>query len=570
MQDNYGTKKSINLHAIEKELKFALDKINLFVSVIILEVARNTETIVEDETRLRKIVERTSKSAVSYVVDKNMKCPKAPRNLIIIENIDSFDVSWDRTEDKIVAYEVMYDTSKRQFLSYEGSQFENKEFCTVKITWPQVEPGNLYAMKVRAINGGGPGEWSKEQLAQLSKPIPQQPRISQVILWSTMAKIITNVVELICTTQSPITCWEISYATDTQGEWTTFILDYKPGKDSYKFMVHSLLPDNKYFFRIKAMNKEGWSVPSEIICGHTRPLPDKPLKPCTPSIIFYTPTDASITVVAPENIATMEVPILGWEIRYFLNEWKTLEYKTELMEKTSTITIPGIQKSKTYQFSVRALNEAGWSECSETVVKHSGRPCKPENIRRSGKRSHSVIKIRWSAPEKDSTIVTHYEVNKGNQNHEFDNKFHSITAKYLSATFQGLKHNTIYTFRVRSVNDTLESEWSDVLTVNTRIHKVIKGVFSPFVWALGTVSAPIMGPLGGGIAGGMAGGRGRGKAAAAAGGVAGTAGGVVLGTVGAPLMGAACAHVFVHGMDELSDQSDDESDPESIVKYINS
>ena len=498
----------------------------------------------------------------------NIKCPKAPFNLNITEIEDYFVLSWDRAEKEIIRYEVMYDTSNRLLKEVDGSLFENTNLCTVTLPWPIVEPPNLYTMKVRAVNAGGPGEWSEEIIAQFKKPPPQKPEISEVILWSTMAKITIKVVGKICSTQSPITCWENGYATETDEKWSTSNLKYNPGKDSYNFLIHYLSPDQKYFFRIRAKNEEGWSVPSDIISHCTKPLPEKPLKPCTPKVTFHTPTEASITVNAPENIATLEVPILCWEICYFLDDWKRMTYKPEFTEETSTIDNLSIQKSKKYKFAVRALNEAGWSDYSETVTKHSGRPCKPENLRLSGKRSHSLIKIRWSAPEEDSTIITHYEVNKGDKNNVFETRCYSIAAKYLSATFLGLKQNTNYTFRVRSVNDTIESEWSEVLVANTRIHKAIKGAFSPVIWALGTVVAPLATPIGAGIAGGVIGNEASGKGAAVAGGVAGTAAGVVAGTVGAPLVGAAYAHYFVHGMDPLSDQSDDESDPDSIVKYI--
>ena len=45
-------------------------------------------------------------------------------------------------------------------------------------------------MKVCAINDGGPGEWSDSVLVQIRKPLPAKPKINQVDLWSTMAKLL--------------------------------------------------------------------------------------------------------------------------------------------------------------------------------------------------------------------------------------------------------------------------------------------------------------------------------------------------------------------------------------------
>jgi len=101
------------------------------------------------------------------------------------------------------------------------------------------------------------------------------------------------------------------------------------------------------------------------------------------------------------------------------------------------------------------------------------------------------------------------------------------------------------------------------------MYKAIKGALSPAVWAAGTLVSPIVAPLATGAAAGMVASENHGKIATVAAGTAGTVGGTILGTLGAPVIGAACAHVFVHGLDELSDQSDDEQDPESFIKYIN-
>ena len=50
----------------------------------------------------------------------------------------------------------------------------------------------------------------------------------------------------------------------------------------------------------------------------------------------------------------------------------------------------------------------------------------------------------------------------------------------------------------------------------------------------------------------------KGKKAVVVAGTAGTIGGAAIGTVGAPLIGAALTHVFVNGLDRLSNQSDDD------------
>ena len=75
----------------------------------------------------------------------------------------------------------------------------------------------------------------------------------------------------------------------------------------------------------------------------------------------------------------------------------------------------------------------------------------------------------------------------------------------------------------------------------------------------GTVTSPLTMSVGGGEAAGIAvheDGGNKGTVTTAA--TGGAVGGAALGIVAAPVVGGMFAHKFVHGMDELSDQSDDE------------
>ena len=174
----------------------------------------------------------------------------------------------------------------------------------------------------------------------------------------------------------------------------------------------------------------------------------------------------------------------------------------------------------------------------------------------SSKRSHSLIKIRWNEP--DSSLITHYEIVIKKKKDKYEKPI-TIPANKFSATFTKLKQNTKYFFRVRTCNGTLHaSDWSEEIEANTRIHKGIKAAFSPVIWAVGTVASPVLTPIATGAVAGMLGNEASGKKAAVAAGTAGTVGGAALGIVGAPLVGAGMAYSFVHGIDDLSDQSDDE------------
>ena len=101
-------------------------------------------------------------------------------------------------------YEICYDEHNDDCSFLVGGE------CTdVEIESPWVQPGKIYAMKVRGFNKGGKGEWSKTVVGQFTKPFPQKPEISDLFLRSTTAVVTVKIPEVTCSTESPVTCGNI-------------------------------------------------------------------------------------------------------------------------------------------------------------------------------------------------------------------------------------------------------------------------------------------------------------------------------------------------------------------------
>jgi len=266
-------------------------------------------------------------------------------------------------------------------------------------------------------------------------------------------------------------------------------------------------------------------------------------------------------VKVPKNTCSKKSPITKWKVSGYITDNKEIctnfiPEETQFSEKFIQLDMVDLNPDQQYTLQVLAKNENGWNEPSEKFTIHIPKPSTPQNVRVSSKRSHTLIKIRWGAP--DSCLITHYEIVKRTKKGNYDEKPFEVPANKFSATFTNLTHNTNYYFKVCTCNGLYVSDWSQEIETNTRIHKAIKASVSPAVWAIGTVTAPIVTPIEAGTAAGMAENKAGGKTAAVAAGTAGTVGGVAYGTVEAPLVGAARVHAFVHDVDELSDQSDDE------------
>ena len=361
---------------------------------------------------------------------------------------------------------------------------------------------------------------------------------------------------------------EISYVSATCSKLSSckFTTEPSVGNSIRIFTIKKLSPNCRYNFSVKTENAEGWSKPSNLREGDTLPLPPKPTKPNCPTIQVETPNNVSLTVQVPENTCSKKFPIIAWKLFgysadseeivrhydrcYLLNE--------DDFTKESTSFVPtDLIPSRKYTLQVMAQNENGWSDPSDKFEIHMAMPSAPQDVRVSSNRTHSQIKIRWTAP--NSALITHYEIMRRTKKRSYsDAKPVKVPTNKFSATFTRLDHNTYYYFKIRTCNGLHASTWSEEIETNTRIHKGIKAALSPAVWALGTVASPILTPIGAGVVAGRVGNQASGKAVAVAAGTAASVGGAALGIVGAPIVAAAYTHAFVHGIDQLSDQSDDE------------
>ena len=416
-------------------------------------------------------------------------------------------------------------------------------------------------MKVRAINKGGEGEWSNSVVGQFTKPFPQKPEISNLFLRSTIAVVTVKIPGAICSTESPVESVEVSWVSTTNTKWSNHKFRVKPTeKYTYDLTVYGLQSESKYHFRVRTKNTEGWSEPSEVKTDNTLALPPKPAKPDPPVIEAHTATEVALAVKVPENTCGIKSPVVEWNVAgYSIDKEKINRYwtrgETLFMEKSGTLILADLNPEQKYTLQLFVKNETGWSTPSEEFTVWIAVPSTPKNVRVSTKRTHSLIKIRWKKP--DSSLITHYEIMKKTKKGNFEGNPIAIPATKFSATFTKLRQNTNYCFAVRTCNGSYASKWI-VIEANTRIHKAIKAALAPAVWAVGTAASPIITPIASGAVAGMVGNEASGKKAAVAAGTAGTVGGAAVGLIGAPLIGAGFAHVFVHGADDLSDQSDDE------------
>ena len=258
------------LHSIEVEIERASSKLQLFITSSHLAECHDVGDYQNQMLIQISNLQENSKEGVYIVQDKSVKSLSVPA---IEEDKNKIVLSWEPSEGIVDEYEVCYDEHNECTVPVGTTTI-------VKLESPRVQPGNVYAMKVCGINKVGKGEWSRVVIGQITKPSPQKPVISNLLLRSTVAVLTVKVAEAICSTESPVTCVQVSYASMASTSFTNCEFTIQPGNAIYTFNVSGLQPDSRYKFTVRSKNAEGWSKPSNLREGNTLSLPALPAICC--------------------------------------------------------------------------------------------------------------------------------------------------------------------------------------------------------------------------------------------------------------------------------------------------
>ena len=461
-----------DLRDIEDELKLAMEKLQLFISMITLKVTCESRESAGHNTDLLNEMRDDMKASqqndlgIEYPA---MKRPPTPQELTIMEDKNKFVLSWKPCSEEIDKYELCYHESKDRTCFIDGTQ------SSVTISAPKVRPcpeNILYTMKIRAICGNITGEWSNTVVGQFTKPLPQKPTIKNLFLRSTIAELTVIKPVAICSTESPVTSWQVECIIDTSTEWSYKDFAMDADKSDQIFYIHNLEPKRRYTFRVKATNAEGWSDFSHEISSSTNELPSQLGKPSPPLIEALSRTVVKITVESPEG-ATFMAPVILWQVTATDPDNSARKpalkkiFVPNYTKENSSFNLADMVPYQHYKFRVTAKNEQGWSPPSNPVVAFTGPPFQPI-IRPSSLKTTKLIKIRWQH-QSECTRPSYYEISKKtkvDKGKELEVQ-HKIPGNKSSVVFVNLDNNTTYYFKLRSWNGVYVSKWSEELPVKT-------------------------------------------------------------------------------------------------------
>lgn len=205
-----------------------------------------------------------------------MRPHKIEDTRVYLDSGDLKVVEWKDDKNSIRSidrYEVEYDEEHEQSYPVTADKCilkENSNTFLVRFGSPKVKPGNMYTVKIRAVNGSGPGEWSNPKLFRFKTGPPNKPKKPTIIVMSpTEVLIRTRRLKEKDENGSKVVSCTVEYTKDINEDsneltWDKSKLSLKQKTTTeIELNIGSLRPDTRYRFRIKMINESGESAPSD-------------------------------------------------------------------------------------------------------------------------------------------------------------------------------------------------------------------------------------------------------------------------------------------------------------------
>lgn len=293
----------------------------------------------------------------TWPVTNSVTAPPTPPLLHVKELGNKFMLSWEKNDDdeNINFFELCYDEDQSLSMPLDGNMLKTE------IGSPKVVPGRIFTMKIRGINEGGEGKWSNSVVAQFTKPTPCKPDSPEVQMVDTSTVALTVAPpKQSHENESSVTEWNIQYVVDGQDrEWTTENRKVNPGRGECKFNVENLIPNQKYHFRVQAVNTEGESDFSRPVSIKTEYIPSLD----SPIIKAIGTSTAEVTIKSLE----WSQPIVELKLQYTCDPPEPITYKGEPEDNMYTFVLQDLIPNRNYNVQLLAVHAGGYSSSSPVV-----------------------------------------------------------------------------------------------------------------------------------------------------------------------------------------------------------
>ncbi|TCM99392.1 alpha-tubulin suppressor-like RCC1 family protein [Paenibacillus sp. BK033] len=331
--------------------------------------------------------------------------PDAPKNLKVKPTSSQVTLSWAPVSEA-TSYEIEIDGQESLVKNGQKLSYVHKGLSS----------NTVHFYRVRALKQDIAGDWSEPITTRTLLVAPATP----------------TSITATATTKSITLSWgAVPNAFGYEVEWDGQVVS--TGMLT-SFIKKKLQVSSQHAYRVRAMNAGGTSAWSPIQYINTKST---------------TPSAPTISLASLDNTTAT----LRWDE---LLDASYYEVKADgvvtVLSDITTVTFYGLKESSSHEYLIRAVNEIGASNWSNTINVTTYLLSTPDNFQ--DELTDKSILLKWDAV----TGATKYEV-------QVNGQLYTVTEPQYSQT--NLSPDTIYSFRIRAMNQSGTSSWTSDLTYQT-------------------------------------------------------------------------------------------------------
>ncbi|KRZ40215.1 Tyrosine-protein phosphatase Lar-like [Trichinella pseudospiralis] len=241
---------------------------------------------------------------------------------------------------------------------------------------------------------------------------------------------------------------------------------HRVASDKNETVVHDLIPNTNYSFRVNAYNRKGDGLFTKALVVSMPSLP--PSEPRDLSVeLIQREMPVKLLLKWNEPEKTYAKPVLRYRIRYGTLDNFNNTVETQFTNLTSLI-LKNLKNGRSYEFAVAAENEQGFGLSKKLVVTTpTAAPSGPPyDVRYEIDPSAKRLQFSWEPPLLDERNgeITGYETRLSiPSKNDIVREIHESTVSFLMGEV-GIR----YGFAVRAKNSRGHGPWSEPVTVETQ------------------------------------------------------------------------------------------------------
>lgn len=370
---------------------------------------------------------------------------------------NSIDLSWGKPESdgglNITDYIIEYKLSS----SLTWSTFNDGVGILTSTKITDLQPSSTYSIRVASVNSNGVSSYNSVIATTFSAPTAPLTLTSTII---DVNSVTLSWAPPLNNGGSPVLDYLIEYSLDNGSNW----LNYSDAiSSSTSATVNGLTQLAVYSFRVKASNKVGTSLPSNLTSITMSTVPNSPT-----NLLLNSKTDTSVDFSWSPPAITGGRDITDYIVEFSLGSTGIWNVFSEGVSSTPRALVTGLTPATSYLFRVKAvtiLGSSGYTNPTLSVLTSGAITSAPRDL--VATTGNGTAQLSWLVP---STVglspITDYIIEVSSNSGSSWSIVNDGISTSLNYTVTGLSNGQAYQFRVASVNAVGTSTYSNIASLN--------------------------------------------------------------------------------------------------------